>query len=150
MAGVNMRLTAGGIREFHWHTAAEWALMLYGNARITALDFEGKRFVSDVKENDLWYFPSGMPHSIQGLGPDGAEFLLVFDEGNFSEFDTVLISDLMAHTPSSCWPRISVFSQTALETLPKGEFFIFQSASRVRSKPIGERRRDRSDFPRTI
>ncbi len=30
MAGVDMRLTAGGVRELHWHTAAEWAYMLYG------------------------------------------------------------------------------------------------------------------------
>src|SRR5207237_1547303 len=28
MAGVNMRLTAGGVRELHWHTADEWASML--------------------------------------------------------------------------------------------------------------------------
>src|SRR5438309_11045538 len=30
LAGVNMRLTAGGFRELHWHTAGEWAIMLYG------------------------------------------------------------------------------------------------------------------------
>src|SRR6266487_213323 len=99
MAGVNMRLTAGGVRELHWHTAAEWAFMLYGNARITAIDAEGKSFVADVGENDLWYFPTGIPHSIQGLNPDGALFLLVFDDGNFSEYATVLLSDWMAHTP---------------------------------------------------
>ena len=29
LAGVDMRLTAGGVRELHWHTAAEWAYMLY-------------------------------------------------------------------------------------------------------------------------
>src|SRR5271170_677860 len=67
MAGVDMRLTAGGIRELHWHTAGEWAIMLYGNARITGLDAEGKSFVGDVTEGDLWYFPTGIPHSIQGL-----------------------------------------------------------------------------------
>src|SRR5258707_3458614 len=93
MTGVNMRRTAGGIRELHWHTAAEWAIMLYGKARITAIDADGKSFVTDVKENDLWYFPSGIPHSIQGLNPDGAEFLLVFDDGNFSEYETVLLTD---------------------------------------------------------
>src|SRR2546426_7164093 len=43
MAGVNMRLTAGGVRELHWHTAGEWAIMLYGTARITAIDDDGKR-----------------------------------------------------------------------------------------------------------
>ena len=26
----NMRLNAGGVRELHWHKAAEWAYMLYG------------------------------------------------------------------------------------------------------------------------
>src|SRR5438034_127781 len=50
MAGVNMRLTAGGVRELHWHTAGEWAIMLYGTARITAIDAAGKSFVADVKE----------------------------------------------------------------------------------------------------
>src|SRR3979411_1830970 len=29
IAGVNMRLNRGGIRELHWHKAAEWAFMLY-------------------------------------------------------------------------------------------------------------------------
>ena len=29
IAGVNMRLTAGGVQELHWHTAGEWAIMLY-------------------------------------------------------------------------------------------------------------------------
>src|SRR5207253_9706826 len=61
------------------------------NARITAIDAEGKSFVADVGENDLWYFPTGIPHSIQGLNPDGALFLLVFDDGNFSEYATVLL-----------------------------------------------------------
>ncbi|PYX12187.1 MAG: cupin, partial [Acidobacteria bacterium] len=42
MAGVNMRLTAGGVRELHWHTADEWAIVLYGSARITAIDRDGK------------------------------------------------------------------------------------------------------------
>src|SRR6266853_1054595 len=93
IAGVDMRLTAGGIRELHWHTAGEWAIMLYGNARITGLDADGKSFVTDVTEGDLWYFPTGIPHSIQGLNPDGAEFLLVFDDGNFSEYETVLLID---------------------------------------------------------
>jgi oxalate decarboxylase len=128
MAGVNMRLTAGGVRELHWHTAAEWAFMLYGSARITAIDSDGKSFVADVKENDLWYFPTGIPHSIQGLNPDGAEFLLVFDDGNFSEFATVLLSDWMAHTPKDVLAKNFGFSQNALEKLPQKELFIFQAA----------------------
>jgi oxalate decarboxylase len=127
MAGVDMRLTAGGVRELHWHTAAEWAYMLYGNARITAIDNEGKSFVADVKESDLWYFPTGIPHSIQGLNPDGAEFLLVFDDGAFSEYATVLLSDWMAHTPKDVLAKNFAVPQRAFEKMPQRELFIFQS-----------------------
>lgn len=127
LAGVNMRLTAGGIRELHWHTAAEWAYMFYGSARITCIDADGKSFVTDVKVGDLWYFPTGIPHSIQGLGPDGAEFLLVFDDGNFSEFETVLLTDWMAHTPPDVVAKNFGVSPSAIAPMPKSERFIFQS-----------------------
>lgn len=66
MAGVQMRLVRGGIRELHWHVGAEWAYMIYGQARITAVDEQGRAFVDDVKAGDLWVFPGGIPHSIQG------------------------------------------------------------------------------------
>ena len=68
ISGVNMRLTSGGIRELHWHQAAEWAIMTYGKCRVTVLDAEGRPYVADVGEGDLWYFPAGAPHSLQGLG----------------------------------------------------------------------------------
>lgn len=127
IAGVDMRLTAGGVRELHWHTAAEWAMMLYGNARITGLDAEGRSFVSDVTEGDLWYFPTGIPHSIQGLGPDGAEFLLVFDDGNFSEYETVLLTDWMAHTAHDVLAKNFGVDPKVLQNMPRREKFIFQA-----------------------
>ena len=128
IAGVNMRLTAGGVRELHWHTAAEWAFMLYGKGRITGLDADGKSFVDDVSEGDLWYFPTGIPHSIQGLGPDGCEFLLVFDDGNFSEYETVLLTDWMAHTPREVLAKNFGVSPEAMEKMVRREKFIFQAA----------------------
>lgn len=127
LAGVLMRLTPGGIRELHWHTAAEWAIMLYGTARITAIDWQGKSFVADTSVGDMWYFPTGIPHSIQGLEPDGAKFLLVFDDGHFSEHETVLLSDLMAHTPRDVLTKNFGVSLRSLEKLPKEELFIFQA-----------------------
>jgi oxalate decarboxylase len=128
LAGVNMRLTAGGVRELHWHTAGEWAIMLYGSARITAIDLEGKSFVADTNKYDLWFFPSGVPHSIQGLDPDGCEFMLVFDDGNFSESETLLLSDAMAHLPPSVLAKNFGVPQEAFKNLPKDELFIFQTA----------------------
>jgi oxalate decarboxylase len=98
LAGVNMRLKPGGIREMHWHKEAEWAYMLAGRARITAVDQDGRNFIDDVGEGDLWNFPAGIPHSIQGL-EEGCEFLLVFDDGGFSENETFLITDWFARTP---------------------------------------------------
>jgi oxalate decarboxylase len=130
IAGVNMRLTAGGIRELHWHAADEWALMLYGNCRLTAIDFDGSTYVNDVKAGDLWYFPTGIPHSLQGLGPDGCEFLLVFDDGKFSEDNTTLLSDWMIHTPPEVLAKNWGVDQNALAPLkdvpPEGRY-IFQT-----------------------
>jgi oxalate decarboxylase len=99
ITGVNMRLTAGGVRELHWHQAAEWAYMTYGNCRVTVLDTTGRPYVADVKEGDIWYFPAGYPHSLQGLGPDGCEFVICFDHGDASEYNTLLVTDWFAHTP---------------------------------------------------
>src|SRR5213078_940649 len=83
------------------------------------LDREGKSFVADTKKNDLWYFPSGIPHSIQGLDPDGTEFMLVFDDGNFSESETVLLSDSMAHLPPEVLSKNFGVAEAALKNLPK-------------------------------
>ena len=71
-----MYLETGGIRELHWHQTAEWALMTEGKCRVTTLSRDGLPSVEDVFAGDLWFFPTGLPHSLQGLGPDGAEFVL--------------------------------------------------------------------------
>jgi oxalate decarboxylase len=126
IAGVNMRLNAGGVRELHWHKASEWAFMLYGNARITAVDAHGNNFVDDVGVGDLWFFPSGIPHSIQGLNPDGCEFLLVFDDGDFSEENTFLISDWFKHTPKDILAKNFGVPATDFAKLPDpSERYIF-------------------------
>ena len=72
LAGVNMRLTAGGVRELHWHTAGEWAIMLYGTARITAIDADGKSFVADTKKNDLWFSHLAFPTPFKASNPTAA------------------------------------------------------------------------------
>jgi oxalate decarboxylase len=138
MAGVEMRLISGGIRELHWHVASEWALMLYGSARITAVDQQGRGFVSDVKEGDLWLFPGGIPHSIQGLGPDGCKFLLVFKDGNFNEFGTFLLTDWLHHTPKEVLAKNFDVPESTFDNVPKRELFIFQ---RDLPRPLAEERK---------
>ena len=126
ITGVNMRLTAGGIRELHWHLASEWAYMTYGNCRITVLDELGRTYVSDVKEGDLWYFPAGLPHSLQGLGPDGCEFVICFDDGKASEFNTLLVTDWFAHTPPEVLAKNFGVPAQTFAKIPLQNLWIFQ------------------------
>lgn len=117
LAGVNMRLKPGAIRELHWHKEAEWAYMLAGSARITAVDDQGRTFIDDVKQGDLWNFPSVIPHSIQGL-EEGCEFLLVFDDGSFSENNTFLLTDLFKHTPREVLAKNFGVTERAFANIP--------------------------------
>ena len=125
IAGVQMRLTAGSYREMHWHTADEWAYVLYGNARVTVMNPDGTMFIGDVSEGDLWIFPAGFPHSIQGLGPDGTEFLLVFNQGNFSEDGTMLLSEWVAHTPPEVLAKNTGLDKSVFARTPGAPLYIF-------------------------
>lgn len=126
ISGVNMRLSAGGIRELHWHQAAEWAIMTYGTCRITVLDTQGRPYVADVKAGDLWYFPPGAPHSLQGLGPDGCEFVICFDDGHASEFNTLLVTDWLAHTPPEVLAKNFGVPADTFSKIPLQDLWIFQ------------------------
>jgi oxalate decarboxylase len=138
MAGVEMRLIKGGIRELHWHVGSEWAIMTAGSARITAVDQKGRAFVEDVHEGDLWLFPGGIPHSIQGLETDGCQFLLVFDDGNFNEFETFLLTDWLHHTPREVLAKNFNTPEATFNNVPRRELFIF---SRDLPRPLEEERK---------
>jgi oxalate decarboxylase len=125
LSGVDMRLTPGGVREMHWHQQAEWAFMILGRARITAVDQDGRNFIADIGVGDLWYFPPGIPHSIQGL-EEGCEFLLVFNDGSFSDLNTLSISDWFAHTPKDVLSANFGVPESAFATIPGKQVYIFQ------------------------
>ncbi|MFC6334163.1 oxalate decarboxylase family bicupin [Paenibacillus septentrionalis] len=127
LAGVNMALTPGGVRELHWHQQAEWSIMLAGRARITAVDQNGRNFIADVGVGDLWYFPPGIPHSIQGL-EEGCEFLLVFDDGSFSDLNTLSISDWLAHTPKDVLSANFGVPESTFDSIPQEQLYIFQGS----------------------
>lgn len=125
MAGVDMRLGPGVVREMHWHKEAEWAYILQGNVRFTVVDPEGHAFVDDLVAGDMWFAPAGVPHSIQGLD-QGCEFLLVFDDGNFSENETLLVTEFMAHMPRSVLAKNFGVDAAHFDSLPKSEKYIFR------------------------
>ncbi|KAK4125363.1 Bicupin, oxalate decarboxylase/oxidase [Parathielavia appendiculata] len=128
LAGVNMRLDEGVIRELHWHKEAEWAYVLDGRVRVTALDYEGGTFIDDLSKGDLWYFPAGVPHSLQGLSPNGTEFLLIFDDGHFSEESTFILTDWLAHTPKSVISKNFHLPPEIFAHIPPSERYIFQGS----------------------
>ena len=125
MAGVNMRLDSGVVREPHWHKEAEWAYILQGHVRFTVVDADRNVFVDDLKAGDVWLVPAGIPHSIQGL-EGGCEFLLVFDDGNFSENETLLITEFLAHMPPSVVAKNFGIGAEHFANIPKSEKYIFR------------------------
>ncbi|GJJ10006.1 hypothetical protein Clacol_004232 [Clathrus columnatus] len=136
IAGVNMRPLPIDSRELHWHSIGEWGYVLKGTARITAMTAEGNNYEADIEttfnrpsqnQGDVWYFPAGVPHSIQGMDTiaDGTEFLLVFDSGDFSEDDTFLLSDWLAHTPKEVLAKNFKTSIQAFDNIPANQLYIF-------------------------
>jgi oxalate decarboxylase len=120
-----MYLEPGGIRELHWHQTAEWAIMTEGKCRVTTLSRKGMPSVEDVFKGDLWFFPAGLPHSLQGLGPDGAEFVIAFDDGAQSESNTLLLTDWFAHTPPDVLAKNFRVAQEVFDDIPLHNLWIF-------------------------
>lgn len=85
---------------------------------------DGKTFIDDLTVGDVWFFPPGIPHYIQGL-ENGTEFLLIFDDGNFSEDETFLVTEMFLRTPTEVWEKQLDLPIAAFEKLPKDELFIF-------------------------
>ncbi|CAG8980085.1 hypothetical protein HYALB_00012551 [Hymenoscyphus albidus] len=93
ISAAQQHLKKGAIRELHWHKVAEWGYVYAGSIIVSAVDEDGRYQVDKLEVGDIWYFPKGAAHTIQGLS-DENEYLLVFDTGNFDAigeavFDTV-------------------------------------------------------------
>ncbi len=124
IAGVSMRLSPGTMRELHWHAnAAEWAYVIEGNCRTTILAPDGTSAIDTFGPGDVWYFPRGYGHSIQGIGPGECHFILIFDNGDFSEDHTFSISDFLAQMPPEVVEQDLGFSASDVAALPKREVY---------------------------
>jgi oxalate decarboxylase len=124
IAGVSMRLEPGVMRELHWHaTAAEWAFVIEGRCRTTVLDPEGRAETLDFDPGDIWYFPRGHGHSIQCLGNSPCHFILVFDNGYFSEFGTFSVTDWIGHAPGRLLAKNFGLPESAFDKFPKSELY---------------------------
>jgi oxalate decarboxylase len=121
-AAAELTLTRNSYREIHWHRVVEWAIVLAGNGRISALDDQGRSSIDDVQTGDLWYFAPGVPHSIQALD-QGLEFLVLFGDGNFdAQGTTFMFDDWVAHTPKDVVAQNLGINISLLANVPqKGE-----------------------------
>ena len=105
------------IERLNWH--CRLTLHTQGSTQITSVDQYGRNYLATVNKGDLWYFPAGLPHSLQATS-EGTEFLLVcrplfhmlsigdklakiFPDGNFNDDNTFLVSWAV----SLCRPHLS-------------------------------------------
>jgi oxalate decarboxylase len=124
IAGVSMTLEPGAMRELHWHaTAAEWAFVIEGHVRTTVIDPQGGAETNEFEPGDVWYFPRGHGHMLECLGDKKAHFILIFDNGYFSEFGTFSITDWIGHTPKPLLAKNFGLPESAFEGFPEDEVY---------------------------
>src|SRR5579862_1110009 len=124
IAGVSMRLEPGAMRELHWHaTAAEWAFVIEGRVRTTVIDPQGRAETNDFDPGDVWYFPRGHGHMLQCLGHEPCHFILIFDNGYFSEFGTFSITDWMGHASKDLLGKTFGLPASTFDDFPKSEVY---------------------------
>ncbi|KAI9804387.1 MAG: hypothetical protein M1825_001285 [Sarcosagium campestre] len=119
IAGAQQHLKKGASRELHWHKVAEWGFVYAGSVLVSAVDENGKSQVARVNEGDIWYFPKGSAHTINGLD-DENEYLLVFDEGDFDAKGTTFnVDDWIAHTPKDILAKNFGVNASVFDNTPK-------------------------------
>lgn len=127
IAGVSMRLEPGVMRELHWHaTAAEWAYVISGRVRTTVVDPQGRTGIDDFGPGDIWYFPRGHGHMLQCLGNEPCHFILVFDNGFFSEFGTFSLTDWLGHVPPTLLAKSLGVPAATFQGFPREEVYFAQ------------------------
>ncbi|HEY4051172.1 MAG TPA: cupin domain-containing protein [Acidobacteriaceae bacterium] len=75
----------------------------------------------------------------KGWVPDGCQFVLVFNDGNFNEFETFLLSDWLHHTPKEVLAENYSTPQSTFKNLPTRELYIFSSGL---PRPLDEEKRE--------
>ena len=112
LAVVNMRLKAGGVRELHWHKPAEWAFMLKGRARITAIDEEG-RLPGRRRRRGPVELPVGHPALDPGPGGRRLRVPARLRRRQLQRRQHVLGHRLARPYPPRSWPRTSACPSVA-------------------------------------
>ncbi|KAL8404757.1 hypothetical protein RB594_009578 [Gaeumannomyces avenae] len=118
VAAAQQHLKRGAIRELHWHRVAEWGFIYAGQIRISAVDEFGRYEDAILNYGDIWYFPKGVGHTVQGIAED-SEYLLVFDDPDFDKVGTTFnVDDWLAKTPRRILARNFGVDESVFASLP--------------------------------
>jgi quercetin dioxygenase-like cupin family protein len=101
----------------HHAVQAEWGFVYKGSVIVSAVDEKGRSQSEKLSYGDIWYFPKGAAHTVQGL-EDQNEYLLVFDDADF---------DRSGYVPSADRPMLE-------------GVVVEESLSRSRCRGVGLRR----------
>ncbi|KAK4495016.1 hypothetical protein PRZ48_013343 [Zasmidium cellare] len=124
ISGAQQHLKKGAARELHWHRVAEWGFVYAGRVAVSAVDENGQNQWEVLEVGDIWYFPKGAAHTIQGL-EDENEYLLVFDDGNFEASGTTFnVDDWISHTPKDILAKNFGVNASLFDTVPSPNPYI--------------------------
>ncbi|KAL4772942.1 RmlC-like cupin domain-containing protein [Aspergillus nidulans var. acristatus] len=119
ISGAQQHLIKGAIRELHWHRVAEWGFVYEGSLLLSAVDENGRWTTEKLNTGDIWYFPKGVAHNVQGLD-DENEYLLVFDDGDFEKVGTTfMVDDWIKHTPRDVLAKNFGVNASVFDTVPE-------------------------------
>jgi oxalate decarboxylase len=71
----------------------------------------------------VWLFPRGHGHMLECLGDNPCHFILIFDNGYFSEFGTFSITDWIGHTPKALLAKNFGLPESAFDGFPTKEVY---------------------------
>ncbi len=110
-------------------------LVTEGRVRTTVIDPHGCSETNDFEPGDIWYFPRGHGHVIETLGDKPCHFILVFDNGYFSEFGTFSITDWLGHAPKELLAKNFRLAGFDLRQFPEGGSLFRQGQDSARHRP---------------
>ncbi|TID27028.1 Bicupin oxalate decarboxylase/oxidase [Venturia nashicola] len=135
ISAAQQHLKKGALRELHWHKVAEWGIVYAGSVLISAVNEKGQFQVEKLGYGDIWYFPKGSAHTIQGL-EDENEYLLAFDEADFDKAGTTfMVDDWLAHTPRDIIAKNFGVNPSVFANLPTTDPYILNGT--VSKSPVG-------------
>lgn len=106
---------------------AEWGFVYKGKIAVGAVDENGRNQYETLEEGDIWYFPKGEAHVLQGLGDDN-EYLLAFDDGNFDASGTTfMVDDWITHTPKDILAKNFGVNASVFSTVPSPNPYILNA-----------------------